>query len=184
DYRASDTAALETSSNLVKAARGGGSGCVQGITAVGGVGTYYADAITAAQTALTSDGRANAQKVIIFLSDGDANANSSKVPAGKAANQCHQAITAAQTAAAAGTWVYSIAYGAATSGSCSTDSPVISACSTMQQIASDATKFFSDTTGGTSPCTAPAHSISDLNQIFQYIGIDATRPRLLPDNTV
>jgi Flp pilus assembly protein TadG len=63
-------------------------------------------------------------------------------------------------------------------------SPAISACSTMQQIASDPFKFFSDTTGGTSSCTSAAHSISDQNQIFQYIGVDATRPRLLPDNTI
>jgi Flp pilus assembly protein TadG len=183
EYRSSDTAALNTGSNLVKAARGGASGCAQGLAAVGGMGTYYADAITAAQTTLTTSGRADTQKVIILLSDGDANANSSKMPAGKTTNQCHEAITAAQAATAAGTWVYSVAYGASTSGSCSTDSPAISACSTMQQIASDSSKFFSDTTGGTSSCTSAAHSISDLNQIFQYIGIDASRPRLLPDNT-
>jgi hypothetical protein len=100
------------------------------------MGTYYADAITAAQAALASSGRATAQKVIILLSDGDASASSSNMPAGKYNNQCHEAITAAQAATAAGTWVYTIAYGAATSGSCSTDSPTISACSTLQQMAS------------------------------------------------
>jgi hypothetical protein len=60
----------------------------------------------------------------------DASASSSNMPAGKYNNQCHEAITAAQAATAAGTWVYTIAYSAATSGSCSTDSPTISACST------------------------------------------------------
>ena len=185
DYRISDTAALNTVSNLIKAARGGTTGCTQGIDAQGGFGTFYADAITAAQTALTTSGRANAKKVIILLSDGDASASSNNMPAGEANNQCHEAITAAQAAAAAGTWVYSIAYGASTSssGSCATDSPRISACSTMQQIASDPTKFFSDTVGGTSTCTSAANSISALNQIFQSIGTSLTTTRLMPDST-
>ena len=186
DYRTSDTATtLNTASHLAKAVGAGGTGCAQGLSAVGGVGTFYADAITAAQTALTGSGRPHAQNVIILLSDGDANASASNMPSAEKNNQCHEAITAAATAAAAGTWVYSIAYGASTSASssCSTDSPAISACSTMQQIASDSTKFFSDTTGGTSTCTSAAHSISDLNQIFQYIGIDTSAARLVPDNT-
>ncbi len=181
DYRVSETAALNTSSNLVKAARGGTSSCKQGISAVGGVGTFYADAITAAQAALASSGRPTAKKVIILLSDGDANA--SNVPAGKATNQCHQAITAAHAATAAGTSVYTIGYGALTSGTCSTDSPAISACSTLQQMASDSTKFYSDTSGGSSGCTSAAHSISDLNLIFQSIGQDASSARLLPLTT-
>ena len=81
--------------------------------------------------------------MIILLSDGDASATVSNMPAGKANNQCHQGITAAQAATAAGTWVYTIAYGAPTSptpGSCtggSGDSPAISACATLQQMASE-----------------------------------------------
>jgi Flp pilus assembly protein TadG len=87
DYKSSDTAtSLNSSSNLVKAI-GGASGCGS-LKAVGGFGTYYADAISAAQTALTSTGRANAQKVIIFLSDGDSNASSANVGSAKASNQC------------------------------------------------------------------------------------------------
>jgi Flp pilus assembly protein TadG len=189
DYRISDAAtSLNTASNLTKAARGGAAGCTQGVDAVGGIQTFYADAITAAQTALTTNGRANAKKVIILLSDGDSNSscvNANCAGGGKANNQCHQAITAAQSAASAGTWVYSIAYGASTSsgGSCSTDAPAISACSTMQQIASDPTKFFSDTVGGTSSCTSAANSISALNQIFQSIGTSLTTTRLMPDST-
>jgi von Willebrand factor type A domain len=167
----------------VKAARGGVSGCQQGLDAVGGVSTFYADAITAAQAALASSGRPTAQKVIILLSDGDANASSSNVPAGKANNQCRQAITAAQAATAAGTWVYTIGYGALTSGTCSTDSPAISACSTLQHMASDSKKFYSDTSGGSTTCTSAAHPINDLNKIFETIGIDASKPRLLRSNT-
>jgi Flp pilus assembly protein TadG len=185
DFRTSDatTTPLNTASDLVIAA---GAGCSPGIKAVGGFGTYYADAITAAQTALAGAGRPNAQNVIILLSDGDASASAGNMPSGKANNQCHEAITAAATAAAAGTWVYSVAYGSSTSASstCSTDTPQISSCSTMQQIASDATKFFSDPAGVTPACTSPDNpTISDLNSAFQQIGIEATTARLLPNNT-
>jgi Flp pilus assembly protein TadG len=184
DYRTSNTAPLNTASNLVKAARGGASGCTQGITAVGGEGTYYADAITAAQAALATTGRANVQRVIILLSDGDASAKWDPVPSrsqistsAKGTNECKAAIAAAlaaKTATPAPTWVYSIAYGASSSG-CSTDtSPGISPCATMQQIASDSTKFFSSDAS----CSS-SQSITQLNQIFKNIGTDLTSGRLL-----
>ena len=176
---------LNTSSNLVIAAGGGGSGCQQGMKAVGGVGTYYADAINAAQSALTSDGRTGIQKVIILLSDGDASAKSTNMPSGKANNQCHEAITAASSATAAGTWVYSLAYGASTSssGSCSTDSTKISACSTMQQIASQSSFFYSDSSGGSGSCTSSANSVSELVSIFGAVGSSFQTPRLVLDST-
>ena len=97
DYKTSPTATtLNASSNLVKALGGGGSGC-KGLQAIGGYGTYYAGVIAAAQAALVAK-NPNAFNVIIFLSDGDANASSSNVPSGKAVNQCHEGITAAQAA--------------------------------------------------------------------------------------
>lgn len=187
DYRSSDSArSLSTGSNLVIAAKGGSMGCTQGLSAVGGVGTYFADAITQAQSALSSDGRATARKVIILLSDGAANASLANMLPGKAVNQCHAAIAAAQAATAAGTWVYSISYGSSTATSpsdCTTDAPVISSCSTMQQIASDSTKYFSDTSGGSGTCVSNANPITELSQIFAYIGVDASTARLLPLNT-
>jgi hypothetical protein len=187
DYRTSNGAkTLNPSSDLAMAASGIAA-CPQGLSAVGGVGTYYAAAITAAQTALASDGDSNTQKIIILLSDGDANATSSNMTSGTVANQCHEAITAAQAAARAGTWVYSIAYGSPTTptpGSCSTDtaSP-ISACQTMQQIASDSSKFYSDSVGGSSACTSAAQSVSELVSLFQSIANSLVPPRLLPDGT-
>jgi len=185
DYRISATATtLSASSYLAKAAAA--PGCTPGIQAIGGFGTYYADAITAAQTALAANGRPTIQKVIILLTDGDANASSSNMPSAKKNNQCHEAITAATAATAAGTWVYSIAYGASTdaSGSCSTDSPAISACSTMQQIASDTTKFYSDATGS-GACISAAHpSYTDLQTIFKDIVFSTTNVRLLSNNTI
>ena len=187
DYRTSDTATtLNPSSNLAKAAQE--PGCAVGAQAIGGVGTFYADAIKAAQTALVNNGKSTDQKVIILLSDGDAGASATNMPTGETTNQCHQAITAAQNATTAGTWVYAIAYGSSTSAtsSCSTDSPHISACSTLQQVASDATKFYSDTTGTTGGCTSTANSVSELVAIFSSIGVSITQagPRLLLDSTL
>lgn len=175
DYRTGSSTALNTSSNLVKSA--GGDPTCSGVQAPGGQGTYYADVINAAQAALVAASRPGVQNVIIFLSDGDANSN--KVAAPKSTNQCHQAVTAAQNAAKAGTWVYSIAYGAQLSG-CSTDSPAISPCSTMQQIASDASKFYSDNAGG---CKSTTNSLTELVAIFKDIAISLTKARLVPDKT-
>ena len=193
DYKTSaSSTSLNSSSNLVKAVSipgVAGSSC-SGVSAVGGVATYYASVITAAQTALTASHQAGQQNVIIFISDGDANAaptnvgngnsNTSKNPA--ALNQCHQGITAAQAATAAGTWVYSVAYGASTSptpSSCSTDSPAISACSAMQQIASVPSKFYSDNPSG---CVS-VNTISSLSTIFQNIGLSLLNSRLIPNGT-
>jgi hypothetical protein len=193
DYKTSSTAAsLNTSSKLVRALGGGASGCTQGISAIGGYGTYYAGVIAAAQTALATNGRAGVQKVIIFLSDGDSNASSSNVPTGQATNQCQEGIAAAKSATAAGTWVYTAAYGAPTSGSCSTDSSQlsaltgtypISACSAMQKMASTPAMFFSDTTGGTTTCTSTINGSSELLTLFTGIGTSLTSPRLLSNET-
>jgi Flp pilus assembly protein TadG len=182
DYKTSDTAtSLNTSSNLVRAFGGGASGCTQGLNAVGGVATYYADVVTAAETALTTTGRSGVQKVIILLTDGDANAVSPNVSGTQTPNECHHAITAAAAATAAGTWVYTLAYGAATSSSCSTDSPAISACSTLQQMASTPKMFFSDDANG---CTSPSNpSNANLVALFTAIGASLSPPRLLPNST-
>jgi Flp pilus assembly protein TadG len=189
DYKTSPTATtLNTSSNLVRALGGGGSGCAQAMQAIGGYGTYYAGVITAAQAALKAK-NPNAYNVIIFLSDGDANASSSNVPSGQASNQCHEGITAAKAATTAGTVVYTAAYGAPTSGSCSTDtgSNAISACTAMQSMASTPSTFFSDTTGTTCTSTITANSAKDLVAIFSGIASSvnsgSTGARLLANNT-
>ena len=125
------------------------------------------------------------ENVIILLSDGDANAKSSNMPSGKASNQCHAAISAAQAAAAAGTWVYSLAYGAPTGqtpSSCSTNSPAISACQTMQKIASDPSKFYSDLQNAKNGCSAGVQSISDLVSVFKSVAVSLLPPRLLSNS--
>jgi hypothetical protein len=194
DFRSSDSANdLNSGSDLVKAAGGGGSSCA-GLKAVGGVSTFFADAVWQAQTSLLATDKAGMQNVIILLSDGDANATTtalSSCPKNSSAwcssaenkNECHAAVKAAQAAAASGTWVFSIAYGAPTGASCSTDkSPSISACTTMKQIASDPAKFYSDGNGVKGGCTSSSNSLSDLVSIFKTIGVSLQQPRLLPNN--
>jgi hypothetical protein len=188
DYRTSDTAGLNAASNIVKLTA---AGCIKN---PGGLGTFYADAITAAQTALIAEqnariaaGQPGGTNVIVLLSDGAATSSQQQMGPLKTAQvnqECHLAIAAAQAAATAGTWVYSIYYDDG-STTCS-DTTTINSCSAMQQIASDPSKYFStDGTATKNGCTStnPATSIS---QIFQNVGVSihsATNTRMLPDNT-
>ena len=187
DYKTSNTTqTLKSTSNLVIAT--GGGGC-QGIELPGGFSTFYADAITAAQNDLTTNGRAGVPKVIILLSDGDANAPLTKTSGTttiqvmdptKVNQQCHEAITAAQAATAAGFIVMTVGYASPTSG-CSTDtSPTISPCNTLKQMASNATDFYSDQGAG---CVSTTQSLTSLIGIFGKIGASFTNPRLLPNGT-
>jgi Flp pilus assembly protein TadG len=193
DYRTSDTSASLNSGSNLTISVGGKSGCT-GIQTPGSQDTYYAGVIYAAQAALLAEKAANpgSQNVLIFLSDGDSNAPSKYMSASgltangvypSLKNQCHQAITAAQAATAAGTTVYSVAYGSA-AGGCSTDSPTITACQTMQQMASSSSTFFSDytATGSTGNCISAAQPTTNLSQIFTQIAGDLTHARLIPDS--
>lgn len=186
DYRTSDSAtSLNTGSNLVITA---GGGCSSGVAAPGGQGTFYAGAIDVAQAQLVANSRANTKNVMIILSDGDASASTTQmggtVTSYPSTQQCHQAVTEAQKAAAAGTIVYTVAYGAESSG-CSTDtSPSITPCQTMEDMASSSQNFYSDytATGGTGSCISAAHPTSNLNEIFKEISQSLTVARLIPNN--
>jgi len=285
-FRNSGSTTLNSSSSIVKAT--GGAGCSSGVTAPGGEGTYYAEAISAAQAALVSFAAPHTQNVIVFLSDGGANSTKAETdftgyisgttltvtacPNGCAAstttsqmgplvagqdltgtgvtsgttivkqltpsgspggigtyqvstsqtvgtktstktmtaanslslngttyaentNQCQQAISAAQAAATAGTWVYSVAYGSSTgtggSSTCTSDTSGtlanLSSCTAMQDIANspgatpDATKFYSNNNNGVD-CPG-ANSIENLVSLFQNISTSLTEPRLIPNNT-
>ncbi len=188
DYRTSDAAAtLNASSSLIA--------CLTSMKAPGGYGTFYADAITVAQNILTANARSGARNVIILLSDGEANATSANMVAQggttTASNECKAAVTAAQKAAGAGTWVYTVAYGTASSGGCTTDSgSYANACYVMSQITNipgatvgsfvnDPTKFYSDNANG---CQSSAHpNITALKAIFLNIEYSLTTARLLPN---
>jgi Flp pilus assembly protein TadG len=304
DFKSSSKATtLNTSSDIVLAV--GDAGCASGVTAPGGQGTYYAEAINAAQTALKTLSSAQtppAQNVIIFLSDGGANSASAEtqadgyigtcavshgttscsasttltvtacpkgcatsttsstegpLAAGQAitgtglasgttivrqltgatggvgtyqvnvsqsagtssssvlmvaaspvaldgysfeqnTDQCQQAIAAAQAAAKAGTWVYSVAYGSSTatggSSTCTTDSSAIiagmsglSSCTTMQYIANspaampDTSKFYSNNNNGVD--CPNSNTIENLVTLFSNLSTSLTEPRLIPNNT-
>lgn len=186
DYRTSDTAtSLNSSSDLVIAS--GGGNC-KGVAAPGGQGTFYAGVIDAAQASLVANARPNTKSVMVILSDGDASASKSQMTNANSpyayTQECHQAVTSAQNAAAAGTIVYTVAYGAESSG-CSTDTnPTITPCQTMQQMASSSQNFFSDYTasGGSNSCVSAARPASNLNEIFKEIGQSLTVARLIPNN--
>lgn len=177
DYRTSDSATtLNTSSSIVRAVGAGGAGCSNGITDVAGQKTFYADAVTAAQTYLQANGRTGAQKVIIVLSDGDANAPTAPTTL----NECGQAVAAAASAKALGTWVYTIGYGAGTGGTCSYDtSPKTTACATLASMATDSAHFFYDGT-----LCSNGQPITSLQSAFQQVGNSLMAPMLIPFNSV
>lgn len=194
DYKTSDTASsLSTTSNLVLSV-GGESGCT-GMGNPGGEGTYYAGVIYAAQASLVAEKAAypGSQNVMIILSDGDSSATTTAMPGASTTTgtypstkqQCHQAVTAAKAAGTAGTKVYTVAYGATSSG-CSTDtSPTITPCVTMETMASATQNFYSDytATGGSSNCVSASQPTSNLNQIFTDIAGSLTVARLIPNST-
>ncbi len=150
---------LNTTNDLYIAAYGNGS--CRGLTAFGGVGTFYAIAIQEAQTLLTTYGRTGAKKYIVFLGDGDANNSDSNMPRGYSItnssvgtftdtassgnfNECHQGIAASLNAQAAGITMIVLGYGEETgnansaTAACTTDTGtyLISPCTTMKDMAS------------------------------------------------
>jgi len=151
------------------------SGCIQ---SKGGEGTYYAEVLTKAQAALVAQGNAKSQNVIILLSDGDATASGSQTKLSTTA-ECGQAVTAATAIKTAGTWIYSIAYDAPTSGCTSGDT--YNPCTAMEAIASSPSKFFSATSTGTAACTwaSSPNSYSNVATAFQQVSTSLSKPRLI-----
>lgn len=193
DYKASASSPLNGSSALVST--------VNCIRANGTTAT--AAAIDRAQQVLAASHDPEAQDVIIFLTDGEANYgpcidnNNNQVCENNTSpyrsRPCQQAVNSADAAAAAGTWVYGIAYdtanvqcwgwrssGTGTDGrSCNkrngfqfrcTEQPAITAHATVQGIASDSEKFFYQPNPG------------DLTTIFERIAMDLSGPRLVDDS--
>jgi Flp pilus assembly protein TadG len=146
-------------------------------TAKGGEGTYIAEVLTKAQAALPVV--AGTKNVIILLSDGDAGASQAQLnnQSSKVAKQCGQYVTAAQAATTAGTAVYTVAYGAPTSGCSSGDT--YNPCTALKAAASDSTKFYS--TNNTCAATVTDNNATNLPTIFTQIAttLSATKPRLL-----
>jgi hypothetical protein len=123
------------------------------------------------------------------LPSGYSYANSSgKYPSWE--GECGQAVDAAAYATAQGTKVFSVAYGASTSGCASDQSPNsslhpgISPCETMRQIASLPKYYYSDynATGGDTNCKS-SQSVTALNDIFTSIAANLQGARLIPNST-
>jgi Flp pilus assembly protein TadG len=216
DFRTSDASTtLNTSSNLTQmlGKNIGGVGSCSGLPSIGGLGTYYAGALQAAQSGLLENqaltGRSTSENAIILLSDGAANAtlmapsyvnslgktvtvtNGTTYPSLN--NECQQGVNLAQNIAGTGTKIFSVAYGATTnSGDCSTDSSGITPCQAMQEMASSywatpssSETFFSDTTakGADAGCTSTLNAQTGLSSIFGAIANRLTIPRLIPFDT-
>jgi len=207
-YRTNDAATtLNTSSNLTEAI-GQSSGCA-GLQTPGGLGTYYAGALAAAQETLVTQqaltGRTGSQNAIILLSDGQANATKMATTDvnGKAVsataytypsqiNECQQAINIANTISTAGTKIIVVAYGSPNTTSsknsgCETDSSGpnawIAPCVAMSDIATSASTFYvDDPTGTNSGCTSAQNPETGLANIFSKIASTFTKPRLVPNS--
>jgi len=172
---------VNTNSGIVQAL--GGGNC-SGLPASGGLGTFYAQAITAAQTSLQSTSSSQhppGQNVIILLSDGIASSRMEQLGStysGKYGGECQAAIDAASSVkTSSGTLIYTVAYlgGEAKSApSCEDGNDSLSACDTMLAIASGKSYFYSDT------CSNAAGGTNSLNALFSQIAYSLTKPRLIP----
>jgi Flp pilus assembly protein TadG len=172
DFRPSvaNTTLSATTSQLVKSVYWGQcsggtypNGDYYGLKDIGGQGSYLAGAITEAQHLLNVNARPGAENAIIVLSDGQLNKPSTFTDN----SPCHSAVSAATQAKAAGTTIYSIAYGS--NGSACPDSTAITDLQTMTNIASSSGTFYNQpTTGG-------------LTAAFQQVATDLTDSRLIPE---
>jgi hypothetical protein len=216
DYRTSDSTSSLNSSSDIAIATGATKSC-SGIQAPGGAGTYYAQVIYQAQSDLVAQQTANpgSKNAMIILSDGNATATNSSgdiIPSvlgllngilgvnpnsytyPSAVGECGQAVVAAQAAANAGTAVYTIGYGAETSGGCTSDKtysasvttgggtwgPGDQPCQAMAAMASSTTNFFSDDAQGCAATSPSNQSLTKLTSIFQAVSNSFTSSRLIP----
>jgi Flp pilus assembly protein TadG len=109
DYKTSATSPLVPTSPLVSTIN-----CIK----AGGT-TVFAAAIDKARTTLAANHDPEAQDVMIFMTDGEANYGACATPVNSVCsnntspyrtNPCRQAVTSADQATAAGVWVFGIAY--------------------------------------------------------------------------
>jgi hypothetical protein len=148
--------------------------------------TSYATAIEQAQAELDRHGRPSVAKIIVFFTDGAANTGPAYYPMSSPYRKqpCHQGVSSAAAAKAAGTTIYTVGYTLNALGGFANrcqaysyngpdEQPAITAYSAVQQIASDAGKFYSQPT------------IDQLKTIFTQIAIEisAGASRLVDNNT-
>ena len=192
-YKSSGTATTLDTSDALPIAIGAGS-CA-GIHVVGGVGTYFADAVAQATTLLTNDGRTLAKKYIVLISDGGAGSSSGSSPATGLSNsfqECTQAVTNAQTAKNAGITVITVGYGASASALSCYDGGTVSSkgvltpnttsystgCAVLQAMAS--TGYFYYDSG--SACTG-GQTAADVATVLKYVAGQLGSPAMIPIST-
>ena len=114
-----------------------------------------------------------------------------------ALGMCGQAVLAAQAAATAGTTVYTIGYGSATSGGCTSDAtnsatvstngggwgPHDQPCQAMAAMASAQVNFYSDDGAGCQASAPTNQNLTKLTAIFRAITANLSSPRLIPNGT-
>lgn len=170
-----------TSSAIVQAL---GGGSCSGMPAPGGLGTFYAQAITAAQSSLATTASTESppgQNVIILLSDGIAESSTTQLGSTYSStygSECQAAINAASAVKSnSGTLIYTVAYlggEAASAPKCGDGNDKLTACNTMAAIATNSSYFYSDT------CSNAAGGTNSLNTLFGQIAYSLTKPRLIP----
>jgi len=105
-------------------------------------------------------------------------------------DQCAQAVAAANYASSQGTAVYTVAYGSPGSG-CASDAKSktnptgtnITPCQTMQEMASQPSYFYSDSTAaGGGACPTPPGTPDALDAIFGSLASQFSAARLIPNN--
>ena len=174
DYKTSNTATtLNTSSNLVKAV-GGVSGCA-GLQANGGYGTYYAGVIAEAQAYLTNSGRAARRKDNIVPVRRRRQRLVEQRAGGHGLDQSPRGHRRRPGRHRRRNDRLTAAYGSPTAlqtASCSTDTktPAVSACTSMQQMASNAGTFFPVNLDGAGTCTSTTNTNTDASTALDEIG--------------
>jgi hypothetical protein len=163
------------------------------------------DATACASNANTSAGACNTKSQLV-ASEGTLNGTgtSTSNPTGyksyaypSALGECGQAVLAAQAAANAGTTVYTIGYGAETSGGCPSDTtysatvstggggwaPHDQPCQALAAMASAAVNFYSDDGSGCQATAPTNQNLTKLTAIFRAIVDNMSTPRLIPTGT-
>jgi Flp pilus assembly protein TadG len=163
------------------------------------------DATACASNANTTAGACNTKSQLV-ASEGTLNGTGTKSsnPSGyesptypSALGMCGQAVLAAQAAANAGTTVYTIGYGAETSGGCLSDhtysanvtteggtwGPGDQPCQAIAAMASSAVNFYSDDGDGCEATAPTNQNLTKLTAIFRAIVDNMSSPRLIPTGT-
>jgi hypothetical protein len=160
------------------------------------------NATACAATANTSAGGCVGTKTDILAKTGTLNGlgSSTSTVYPSALGQCGQAVEAAQKAQAAGTTVFTIGYGAPSSGgsaNCGSDNKYTtvstsgwsywkvgySPCQALAAMSSQQKDFFSDDSSGCVATYTPNAGITNFKAIFQAISGALTAPRLIPNST-